>query len=357
MNTQTRPDAAAIRDARQDNPKMRERDLASQLGISEAEYLEAFVGFFVDRLEPDLDVFFPMLCEAGEVMALSRNISAVHEKTGVYEKYSAGLHASVVLGKDIDLRIFPKHWRHGYHVAKPLDDGKIQYSFQFFDARGDAVHKVFAREATDMTKWHEIAERLRKQDTGPAFKATAAKKPAEAPTAEAIAKLQQTWATMEDTHQFQAMLRQTKISRHDAIKSVGDDYATRLAGNAAELLFEQLSAGQVPVMAFVRNPGILQIHSGPVDNIKEMEPWLNVLDKGFHLHLRKDHFAAIWLVRKPTKSGDVHSIEIFDEQDEQIILINGDRRGCDVSEQVSRWDDLVKALPRAEAAVSMEAAQ
>ena len=357
MNTHTRPDAAAIRAARQDNPKTRERDFASQLGISEAEYLEAFVGDFVERLEPDLDVFFPMLCDVGEVMALSRNDTAVHEKTGVYEKYSSGLHASVVLGKAIDLRIFPKHWRHAYHVAKPLDDGKIQHSFQFFDAHGDAVHKVFARAATNRDQWQAIRDRLPKQDAGPAFKPATLKKSFEAPTEDAIAELRETWVAMEDTHQFRAILRKTRISRHAALQLVGNDYAFRLAGEAVELLFERLSTEAVPVMAFVRNPGILQIHSGPVQNIKQMGPWLNVLDEGFHLHLRKDRFAAVWLVRKPTKSGDIYSIEIFDDQDDQVILINGDRRGGDVSEQVARWDTLVHALPRTEALTEMEPAQ
>lgn len=357
MNTHSRPDAAAIRQARQDNPKMRERDLASQLGISEAEYLEAYVGDFADRIEPDPQGFFPMLCEAGEVMALSRNANAVHEKIGTYENFSSGLHASVVLGKDIDLRIFPKHWRHAYHVAKPREGGTTQHSFQFFDSRGNAVHKVFAREATNMVQWQAIATRLARTDPGPAFKHAALKKPSEAPGPDAIEALRQTWAGMEDTHQFQSMLRKTRISRHDAIRLVGDDYAFRLAGGAAELLFERLAADQVPVMAFVRNTGILQIHSGPVENIKHMGPWLNVLDQGFHLHLRKDRIAAIWLVRKPTKSGDVFSIEMFDDQDEQIILINGDRRGGDVSELVSRWDDLVQALPRAETEAEMEPAQ
>lgn len=357
MNTITLPDTAAIKEARRNNLKMRERDLANQLGISEAQFLEAFVGDYVERIEPDIDVFFPMLNEAGEVMALSRNANAVHEKTGVYEKYSAGKHASIVLGKDIDLRIFPKHWRHAYHVSKPLDDGSVQQSFQFFDARGDAVHKVFAREATDLQKWNLIRERLQKQDAGPAFKEASPDKPPEAPTPEAIAALRETWASMEDTHQFQAMLRKTKISRHDAIRLVGDDYAEKLAADAADVLFEKLSAEQVPIMAFVRNPGILQIHSGPVRNIKQVGPWLNVLDSGFHLHLRKDQFAAIWVVRKPTKSGDIYSVEIFDDRDEQIILINGDRRGGDVSESVSQWDAVIKALPRADATTDLEPAQ
>jgi putative hemin transport protein len=357
MTNTTNVDAAAIKDARRNNLKMRERDLAIQLGISEAQFLEAFVGEHVERIEPDIDTFFPMLHEAGVVMALSRNAHAVHEKTGIYEKYSSGKHASMVLGKDIDLRIFPKHWRHAYHVTKPMDDGSSLQSFQFFDSRGDAVHKVFARDATDMVKWNLIRERLHKSNTGPAFKAASPAKPAEHPTEEAVADLRVTWASMEDTHQFQSMLRKTKISRHDAIRLIGDDYAQRLSDDAAELLFERLAAQEVSIMAFVRNPGILQIHSGPIRNIKQMGPWLNVLDSGFHLHLRKDHFAAIWLVRKPTSNGDIYSIEIFDEHDEQVILINGDRRGGDVSDAVAQWDGLVEELPRAQASTQMEPAQ
>jgi len=356
MNS-TKPDAAAIKEARRNNPEMRERDLATQLGISEAEFLDALVGDHVERIEPLIDVFFTMLKDAGVVMALSRNANAVHEKTGVYEKYSAGKHASIVLGADIDLRIFPKHWRHAYHVTKPMDDGSALQSFQFFDARGDAVHKVFTRDATDMEKWNLIRNRLQKDTPGPAFKETAASRPTEQPSAEALAALRETWATMEDTHQFQSMLRKSKISRHDAIRLVGEDYAQRLSAESADLLLERLAAQEVPIMAFVRNPGILQIHSGPVRNIKQVGPWLNVLDSGFHLHLRKDRFAAIWLVRKPTSNGDIHSIEIFDEDDEQVILINGDRRGGDVSESVAQWDALVQALPRAEAATVMEPAQ
>lgn len=357
MNTTTHPDTAAIKEARRNNPKMRERDLATQLGISEARFLDAFVGEHVERIEPDLDMFFPMLNAAGEVMALTRNVNAVHEKTGIYEKFSAGKHASIVLGKDIDLRIFPKHWRHAYHVAKPLEDGSTQRSFQFFDARGDAVHKVFAREGTDIEKWNLIRERLQKTGAGPAFKAATTARPADEPSDEAILTLRENWASMEDTHQFQTMLRKAGIGRHEAIRLIGDDYAERLIDDALDILFDRLSDEQVPIMAFVRNPGILQIHSGPVRNIKQVGPWLNVLDSGFHLHLRKDRFAAIWIVRKPTRNGDIYSIEVFDDRDEQIILINGDRRGGDVNEHVARWDAIVGALPRASELEDLEVAQ
>jgi hypothetical protein len=37
-------------------------------------------------------------------------------------------------------------------------------------------------------------------------------------------------------------------------------------------------------MCFVGNRGCIQIHTGPVKNIKIMGPWLNVMDPGFNLH-------------------------------------------------------------------------
>jgi putative hemin transport protein len=43
-----------------------------------------------------------------------------------------------------------------------------------------------------------------------------------------------------------------------------------------------------------------------------MGPWLNVLDPTFNLHLREDAIASSWVVRKPTRDGDVTSLELFD---------------------------------------------
>lgn len=56
-------------------------------------------------------------------------------------------------------------------------------------------------------------------------------------------------------------------------------------------------------MIFVGNPGCIQIHTGPVHNIKAMGPWLNVLDLDFNLHLREDEVTQVWKVGKPTRDG------------------------------------------------------
>jgi len=57
-----------------------------------------------------------------------------------------------------------------------------------------------------------------------------------------------------------------------------------------------------------------------------MGPWVNVLDPGFNLHLREDHIAQAWLVKKPTSDGLVHSIELFDAQGETIAMLFGERK-------------------------------
>ena len=100
-------DFEQLRRMRADNPKMRERDLAQQCGVSEAELVAAFCGQSAIRISTDFSVLFPGLEALGEVLALTRNDSAVHEKVGVYDRYIKGRNASLMLGADIDMRMFP----------------------------------------------------------------------------------------------------------------------------------------------------------------------------------------------------------------------------------------------------------
>ncbi|TIP53293.1 MAG: hemin-degrading factor, partial [Mesorhizobium sp.] len=52
MDQRVKPSPEEIRRAREDNPKMRERDLSAQLGISEAELVAAQCGISAVRVEP-----------------------------------------------------------------------------------------------------------------------------------------------------------------------------------------------------------------------------------------------------------------------------------------------------------------
>ena len=130
------------------------RDAAVSIGISEGEAIAAHCGAHDAPLRavplhgPWIDVL-QALQPCGPVLALTRNASTVHEKTGVYEKLSANGHIGLALGEQIDLRLFFEKWHAGFAVTEDAANAANppSLSLQFFDAHGEAVHKIFARDA------------------------------------------------------------------------------------------------------------------------------------------------------------------------------------------------------------------
>jgi putative hemin transport protein len=335
---------AEIRATRNADPKSRERDFARANSITEGELVAAYCGDSSVRLDLRFEEMFAGFESLGEVMALTRNESAVHEKIGVYDRFVPGKHAAMMLGEQIDTRMFPNHWKHAFAVTK-ISDGETRHSIQFFDAHGDAIHKIHARPATDLNAWHALVGRFVSSDQSEGM--TVEQRVREIhpePDSAQLAELRDRWSRMTDTHQFFPLLKKLKIERIDAVRGVGEEYSVELASGAVTAMMEASAADGLPIMAFVGNDACIQIHSGPVKNIKPMGPWINVMDETFHLHLRTDHIASAFLVRKPTDKGSVHSIEAYDKDGNLIIQFFGKRvEGFD---ERPEWRNIVLALPR-----------
>lgn len=345
MTIATRLTPEDIKSAQAAEPKIRERDLARKLGISEGEFTAAWEGDGVTRLTPDLDTILPRLEAVGELMALSRNEHAVHEKIGVYDNYAPRERVAMFLGKTMDLRIFRAHWVHAFAVEKTSSE-TVKRSIQFFDAHGDAVHKIHFRKTSDLAAWQKLIDDVRMPAGAsvPGFAPRAEKAQSPEPTDDQIAELRQRWAAIEDTHEFQGMIARLGFKRLQAIRVMGDEYTWRVADDAMDSVLNVAANEQVPLMVFVRNPGILQIHSGTVTNIKRTGDWLNVMDPDFHLHLRTTAIAECWAISRPSKEGDVLSVEAYDAEGNRILLVNG----IWAAEQANRpdWQMLVRGLPR-----------
>lgn len=346
MTDAVKPTPEAIRQARTDNPKMRERDLAQQLQISEADLVAAYCGINVVRINPHIETFLTEIESLGEVMALTRNESAVHEKIGVYDKPIVGKHASMLLGEQIDMRLFPNAWAHGFAVEKQ-DGDDIRRSLQFFDAAGEAIHKIHLRPASNLEAYQTLVAKLRLDDQSQSVQLTALPKPEEK-TAELeeldATGLRDRWTQMKDVHEFFGILRSLKMTRHQAVQVIGQDYAWQLDTAALTTMMHDAAQEQLPIMCFIGNRGCIQIHSGPIHNVKPMGPWINILDETFHMHLRTDHIAELWAVRKPTKDGHVTSLEAYGAGGDMIIQFFGKRH--EGSGERGDWRQLVEALPR-----------
>ncbi|MBB3589871.1 putative hemin transport protein [Rhizobium sp. BK529] len=344
MTEQTRPAPAEIRAFRAENPKMRERDVAAQLKISEAALVAAEVGISAIRIDASAVKLLERVADLGEVMALSRNENAVHEKIGVYENISTDMHNAIVLGENIDLRIFPSRWAHAFAVTKKDGDTE-RLSLQYFDKTGSAVHKIHLRPASNVEAYHRIVAELKLADQSQEFAEAEASFSSNEGGNVTQEELRDNWSRLTDTHEFFGMLKRLKIGRQAAVRSVGDDYAWKLDNTAtAEMMQASVKSG-LPIMCFVANSGIVQIHSGPIFNIQPIGPWLNILDETFHLHLRRDRVAETWAVRKPTKDGHVTSLEAYDADGNMIIQFFGKRK--EGSDERAEWRGIMESLPRA----------
>lgn len=345
-----------IRAARLEAPKTRARDLAASLGITEAEICAALIGQGATRIAADPDVLFPRLTAFGPLMALTRNESCVIEKVGVYDGYRPGPHAALVVHEAIDLRIFPRHWVHGFAMEEEGPAGPKR-SLQIFDAAGDAVHKIYLRPESDAALWAPLLADLRLADQGaPLDLAPRAAPEAARANPERRADLVAGWDALTDTHQFLRLCARLKMNRLGAYRLAGAPYARRLAPGAVERLLKEAAEIAVPIMVFVGNQGMIEIHTGPITRVVEMGPWINVLDPGFDFHLRADHIAEIYAVVKNTARGPAHSVEFFDAEGGLIAQIFGVLKAGEGA--VSAWNALVAGLPEAEgAAAALEGAQ
>ncbi len=344
MTEQTRPAPSEIRAFRAENPKMRERDIAAQLKISEAALVAAEVGISAIRIDASAGKLLERVTDLGEVMALSRNESAVHEKIGVYENIKVGEHNAIVLGENIDLRVFPSRWVHAFAVTKKDGDAE-RLSLQYFDKTGNAVHKIHLRPASNVEAYHRIVAELKLEDQGQELVEAEASSASDEDGNVSREELRDNWSKMTDTHEFFGMLKRLKIGRQAAVRTVGDDYAWKLDNTAtADMMHASVKSG-LPIMCFVANNGIVQIHAGPIFNVQPMGPWINILDETFHLHLRQDHIAETWAVRKPTKDGHVTSLEAYDAEGNMIIQFFGKRK--EGSDESAEWREIMENLPRA----------
>lgn len=328
---------------RTDRPRIRIRNAAAELGVSEAELLATRVGDGVRPIETDVSALLPRLEELGELMALTRNHLFVHEKIGVYRNVSVGAHAAQVVDENIDLRIFPASWIHGFAVESEARRG-LRRSLQLFDAHGVAVHKIFLRDESDLDAYERLVDDLAVDE---ASWRLALEPPAESeeprPDVDVdVEALEAGWRGMKDTHDFFHLLRRLDVQRTQALRLVPDELAHPVDNGRLRHVLEGASAEEIDLMVFVRSPGTFQIHHGPVSRIVDHEEWLNVLDPTFNLHVREGGIAGSWVVRKPTETGWVTSLELYDGDDELCALVFGCREEGEPESE--RWRALVERV-------------
>lgn len=69
---------------------------------------------------------------------------------GRYRNQHLNGHAGLILNpRELDLRLFLNHWTSVFAMSETNKRG-VRHSIQFFDQQGDALHKVYTTEETDL---------------------------------------------------------------------------------------------------------------------------------------------------------------------------------------------------------------
>jgi putative hemin transport protein len=315
-----------------EQPRLRKRDLAKALSVSELELLMLDLGEDVILLEGDWKELLPRVKEMGYVMALSRNEYCVHERKGVYDNisfYDGPANVGVAVNPDIDLRFFMNEWKYGVALVMPRDKMKTLYSFQFFNSYGEAVHKIYSTPRSDLEAYHRLVEDFKAKEQKPiSGQLPAPKEPAaEKPDSEIdLAGFQQAWRDLQDTHHFFGMLKKFDVTRTQALRLAPEGMSEQLDNEAVIRMLESAAANETPIMCFVHSPGCVQIHTGPVKQLRYYGHWYNILDPKFNLHLDTTGITSTWIVRKPTADGIVTSLELFDQEGNLIVYFFGARK-------------------------------
>lgn len=338
MTTAFEVQAQALRDRyaqlKIENPKARIRNLAQQMDVSEVELVAANCGDIkaIQLSEPAQDIF-KELASLGRVMALTRNEWAVHERHGAYEDIRAGKTMGIVVGPDIDLRVFFSSWKSSWAVN---DGGRL--SIQFFDTAGAAIHKVYVTDETDLEAYHALVKKFTASEfVWPAL--TPAEHTVNDTPVQDPALFRTEWLAMDDTHQFHGLLQRHKVGRLAALRAVGEDLAQELPNDAAERMLVDVAEQDISFMCFVGNRGMIQIHSGPIKKVMRMGPWFNVLEPHFNLHLDTTAIVSTWVVNKPTSDGWVTSLECYAENGDLIVQFFGSRKPG--TPELTAWRELL----------------
>jgi len=305
------------------HPKVRIRDAAKSLGVTEAQLINTGIDDNVVRLKDQFKEILKEVVSLGYVMALTRNDYCVHERKGVYQKVGFNGHVGLIVTPDIDLRLFMNNWKFGFSVNE-----NERLSLQFFDQHGDAVHKIYLVEQSNVEAYHTLVKKFKAEQQAPDLEIEGLRNEVlEADNHELDLKaFREDWINLQDTHEFHGMLRKHKLSRTRALQLAPDGYADQIDVDTLKQLLQKASVQQTEIMVFTGSPGCIQIHTGQVNKLVETGPWFNVLDPEFNMHLKLDGIASAWLVKKPTTDGLVHSIEVFDTKGNTIVQFFGKRK-------------------------------
>ena len=307
--------------------KHRHREIASFLNVTEVELIDSHVG--VTKLTSIKS--FPNLARAirlkplwsniiqdtqgfGEVMSLTRNAHAVHENLAFYKHASSSDDVGMVLSDELMMRFMYERWGHGY-LFEECKSTVLQRSIQFFDEFGSPVHKIFLLPQSHHWFFDELAKRWADSNQEPGI------------------------LVQEKSESDGQMNRDALVSiieeRHASQKDIIDaDVVQSLLRSSVEL--------KLPLIITVQNDGVSQSHDGVLDEIRDHNHWLHLINQQFNCHLQLTQMPRIYINHQDSP----FLIEMLDEKGFLLASIALSAKATPANQQA--WEELLDQVKAVE---------
>ncbi|MDP2177017.1 ChuX/HutX family heme-like substrate-binding protein [Methylicorpusculum sp.] len=320
-------------------PRLRIREAAATLNVSEAELLATECGSTVTRLNLDWPLIFESLSATGPVMALTRNDFAVHETTGLYTVTDHSDDGCRVESNTVNLQLLTQVIHVAFGVKEASPNGP-RFSLQFFAADGSAIHKLYMTAASDLKMYHALIKQLTSADQSQhqAIQSPPRFNRFNIATFNSRRVTQTTTHLHRDTEDFYSGL--IKMGIVSPLVETSSSTLTFLRPDLFHPVLNKVAAQDLYITICVRNYGCIQVYQGPIQNIRITGPWFNILDEHFSLHLNTEAVSGFRVNTQSTDGKQVlKTLEIIDANHQMIalILLNAGQE----TDNVNLWNELI----------------
>ena len=281
-----------------ENKKVRIRDAANTLKISEASLLSTEIDEKTYFLHiNNFEDFFNKILNIDRLMFLIRSDISVHEK--VFNGADLQFKKNKFISKedsDLILKFNKQLFKHSFFQKKKHGNRELR-SFQIFDEIGNAIFKIYLK-GKDKSLFDQIAleykteyqyELQKESDKGE--------------------MMRNVGANFLGTIDFYFIPKNNAFEINDK----------KLNKNSLRNILIKASDSKLPIQIHGLGLGCTQYHYGLVKNIVDYGPWLNVIDKKFNLHILEKNLVKSSLYTYEVNKSQYYSVEFFDDQCNHIL--------------------------------------
>tara|TARA_Y100000590_G_scaffold192032_1_gene218378 strand:- start:350 stop:1324 length:975 start_codon:yes stop_codon:yes gene_type:complete len=277
------------------NKKIRIRDAAKQLGVSEAELLSTEIGsdiYYLSNL--NIKGLIENILSADKIMSLIRSDIVVHEKNISCDTINLNNNNSLIFDDGTLLLNFKlDSFKHVFYERKNHNKRELR-SFQFFNKAGQSLLKIYLKGHSSKL-FDDLGEKY-KVDYG--------------------YELQE----IDDS-----IIKKTKntLSNIDMYfsKNIYDSIEKRKLSDKKifRKILEYASEKDFPFQIHALGMDAIQYHRGTVKNILDYGPWINVIDKSFNIHVLENSLYETYLYKFLKNNTYYYSIEFFDKMNQHVL--------------------------------------